>query len=67
MKRSEVLVKEKVRLLALAIGTHSKRDRTDVIGCACQLSRRPKLKREDFTTILDMSFRDIMNVTEKEL
>jgi hypothetical protein len=67
MKRSEVSVKEKFRLLGLAIGTRSKRDRTDVIGVACQLSRRPKLKREDFNAIMDISLRDIINATEKEL
>lgn len=33
--------------------------KTDLIGLACQISSQPKLKREDFDGILDMTIQDV--------
>ena len=40
--------------------------KTDIIGTACQYSNNPKLKREDFTDILDMKISDIIKQQEEE-
>lgn len=62
-KRNEVSLANKFHYLALAIDeiAHSSRKpRTDVIGIACQYSSQPKLKREDFEGILDMTIGNII-------
>jgi len=66
MKRSEVSLAEKFRVLSMAFDELDRRPdatwRTDIIGLACQFSVAPKLKREDFNDIMNMSVGEIANV-----
>jgi hypothetical protein len=41
--------------------------KTDVVGIACQFSSQPKLKREDFNGIMDLTLNEIVNILEIEL
>jgi len=63
-KRSEVSLARKVSYLSLALMEieESKhwRYKTDIIGIACQYSNNPKLKRQDFDGIVDMSINDLL-------
>jgi hypothetical protein len=62
--RKNVTFGEKFHYLALAIdtmdGSPNTKWKTDAIGVACQFSSQPKLKREDFKGMLDMSIRDVL-------
>ena len=64
--RRNVSYGQKFHYLALAIDTMDCRPntkwKTDVIGVACQFSSQPKLKREDFGAMLDMSIQDILTI-----
>ena len=65
-KRKNVPFSNKFHYLSRAIDVmdvhKNMKFRTDVIGLACQISSQPKLKREDFDGMLDMTIQD---VTEK--
>ncbi len=63
-KRKDVTFGRKFKYLASAIdymSLTSVKQRTDVIGLACQFSSQPKLKREDFGGMLDMTLGEIMD------
>lgn len=64
-KRSSVSLGEKFHYLSMAIDEISRRPmydfKTDVIGLACQFSSQPKLKREDFGDMLNMTVRGTVN------
>jgi hypothetical protein len=64
--RKNVTFGEKFHYLALAIDEMDiRRDakfKTDLIGLACQFSSQPKLKREDFKGMLDMSIQDVLTI-----
>lgn len=60
---------EKMRYISLAVefmtSGYNKipnyKPKTDIIGLACQFSSRPKLKREDFLSIMNMTLTEIIN------
>lgn len=66
MKRSDVSIQEKFRCLSMAIDEVDKRPttkwKTDIIGLACQYSVAPKLKREDFEGMLDLTIADVVAI-----
>jgi hypothetical protein len=63
-KRKNVPFSNKFHYLARAIDImdihNNTKFKTDVIGIACQCSSQPKLKREDFDGILDMTIQDVV-------
>ncbi len=65
-KRKNVSFSQKFHYLALAIDEMSckpqRKYKTDVIGVACQFSSQPKLKREDFEGIIDMSIHNVLTI-----
>jgi hypothetical protein len=65
-KRKNVPFSQKFHYLALAIDCmdihRNTKFRTDLIGLACQFSSQPKLKREDFKGMLDMSIQDVLTI-----
>ncbi len=69
MKRSEVSLAEKFRVLSMAFDELDRRPdatwQTDIIGLACQFSVAPKLKREDFNEIMKMTVGEIVEVLTK--
>ena len=61
-RRKNVGLAEKFRLLAMAIDfidRTERKQRLDVIGMSCAFSTQPKLKREDFEGIMDMTVKEI--------
>ena len=69
-KRSDASIVKKLNSLVMALEDFkyipSRNRKTDIIGTACQYSSHPKLKREDFTDILDMKISDIIKQQEEE-
>jgi hypothetical protein len=64
--RKDVTLGEKFHYIALAVDERDCRSKktkwkTDLISNACQYSSQPKLKREDFDGILDMTIKEIAN------
>jgi hypothetical protein len=63
--RKDVTFNQKFHYLSAAINAMTRREdakwKTDVIGLACQCSSQPKLKREDFDGMLDMTLKEIAN------
>ena len=62
--RKNVTLGQKFHYLALAMDEMDCRPstkwKTDLIGVARQYSSQPKLKREDFDGILDMTIQDVV-------
>ena len=61
-RRKNVGLAQKFRLLAMAIDfmdRSERKQRLDVIGMSCAFSSQPKLKREDFEGIMDMTVKEI--------
>jgi hypothetical protein len=69
-KRSEVTIGEKLRYISMAIQVleinKSNDWHTDIIGIACQFSTAPKLKREDFESVLVLPLGEIVERYNKE-
>jgi hypothetical protein len=69
-KRSEVTAGEKLRYISMAIQilerSKSNNWRTDIIGIACQFSVAPKLKREDFESVLVLPLGEIVERYNRE-
>lgn len=67
--RKDVTLGQKFHYIALAIDEMDCRPqekyKTDIIGIARQNSSQPKLKREDFDGILDMTINEITNKIKK--
>jgi hypothetical protein len=63
--RKNVTLGQKFHYLALAIDEMDCRSNakfnTDLIGMALQYSSQPKLKREDFDGMLDMTIKEIVS------
>jgi len=67
--RKNVSIGEKLNYLSLAITErinmpkkrHHYQHKTDIIGLACQYSKNPKLRREDFDDILNITIKDIVS------
>ena len=63
-RRKDVGLAQKFRFLAMAIDTMDltpkSKQKTDVIGIACQFSSQPKLKREDFKELAGMSIKEVV-------
>lgn len=73
-KRSEVSLARKVSYLSLALmeieECKDSRFKMDAEGLACQYSHHPKLKRQDFEGIMNMSINDILksiNISNESL
>lgn len=67
MKRSEVSTLRKFSYLTLAINEvrnspEKMKWKTDLIGLACQYSHKPKLKREDFDSLINLSIKNIIEM-----
>jgi len=68
-KRQDISPSEKMKYISAAIEDLYRmrsykpdfKPKTDIIGIACQFSVDPKLKREDFLPILNMTIQDIIN------
>ena len=64
--RKDVTFGQKFHYLALAIDYmdvhRDAKFKTDLIGVACQFSSQPKLKREDFKGMLNMSIQDVLTI-----
>jgi hypothetical protein len=64
--RKNVTLGQKFHYFALAIDEmdicRNTKFKTDLIGLACQFSSQPKLKREDFKGMLDMSIQDVLTI-----
>ena len=70
MKRSEVTLERKFKYLAMAIDELERRSegtvwKTDLIGLACQFSVNPKLKRQDFNDLINLSIKDIIQMVSE--
>ena len=67
--RKDITPAEKMRYISLAVEdmvSSYKRNpnympKTDIIGLACHYTSRPKLKREDFLPIMNMTLNEIVN------
>jgi hypothetical protein len=68
-KRQEFTPAEKLRYISMAIEEVVKmrkfanknwKPRTSLIGLTCQYTSQPKLKPEDFESMLDMTLREII-------